>query len=668
VFVQNQGDLIGVSSNCNFVVLSVWCVTTPSSLLVLHIHPCSVPQVQHWSTPFGGPTTELLRHIETDLLLALVVHQLTASIPDSYPTAKNIRNRAHEHGCTPLRKLWHKTSLHHLPIPAPYTGPQLALKVMPSLLGPPRQGQQSQQQQQQSQQQQQQYYTVTPIGQLVKELLPLLTSYCLETAQQQQQQRQQLLALLLEQLRQTERAEQASSTLGSSSVPGPSGILSTLEAVTGTQFVACTVSVVKYMQHIFSLLTIAIVPDPNLTAAEVLAAAASRARCGNGLATYRCILSAPDALLQTAGEVVRLCEVLLRDAAAKCETTIQLYSKERVAAAAAAAGAETAQQLIESKVASDEGLVNWLADFVATGSNHDVRGDFPHAPSALVLAALSAGPGSDLQQQLFSLLGSIVKLGTAPINPTVPLPTAGESVAARSNLVRAAGSSVAALLAGATGTQQLCAEGGSSRHAAGVYMLPGMIITGRCCLWWGKVLHARSQGARAAEELMMMPRNVLPCAELIVASVQEWLQASSIQEQLVAAGYAPQPLPQQLQEVTAALQAVRDSSASRQPEHTSCLLNAAQQLQAAGSALCSFAVPCLCNNPTCSNLSGLTEAGLVSGRSCVCGGCRVARYCGRACQRAVWKQHKPVCAALAAAAAAIAAPTADAATPLSAGA
>jgi hypothetical protein len=68
--------------------------------------------------------------------------------------------------------------------------------------------------------------------------------------------------------------------------------------------------------------------------------------------------------------------------------------------------------------------------------------------------------------------------------------------------------------------------------------------------------------------------------------------------------------------------------------------------------MCLFAVPCLCNNPSCANLSGLTEMGLVSGRSCVCGGCRVAHYCGRACQPAVWKQHKPVCAALAAATAA----------------
>jgi hypothetical protein len=144
-------------------------------------------------------------------------------------------------------------------------------------------------------------------------------------------------------------------------------------------------------------------------------------------------------------------------------------------------------------------------------------------------------------------------------------------------------------------------------------------------------------------------------AEIVLPPVQQWLQASSTQEQLVAAGYAPQALPQQLQQVLAALQAVRDSIADSQLDTACCLEEAAQQVKAAGSALCSFAIPCLCNNPACSNLSGLSELGLVSGRSCVCGGCRLARYCGRACQRAVWKQHKPLCAALAAASSAPAA-------------
>jgi hypothetical protein len=39
----------------------------------------------------------------------------------------------------------------------------------------------------------------------------------------------------------------------------------------------------------------------------------------------------------------------------------------------------------------------------------------------------------------------------------------------------------------------------------------------------------------------------------------------------------------------------------------------------------------------------------VGGRSCICAGCRTARYCSRDCQRQHWKQHKPGCKALAAA-------------------
>jgi hypothetical protein len=72
-----------------------------------------------------------------------------------------------------------------------------------------------------------------------------------------------------------------------------------------------------------------------------------------------------------------------------------------------------------------------------------------------------------------------------------------------------------------------------------------------------------------------------------------------------------------------------------------------------------FAISHVCNNPACSNVCGPSEALLVGSRSCVCAGCRTARYCGRACQRAAWRQHRPVCKALAAAAAAEAAASGD---------
>jgi hypothetical protein len=62
-----------------------------------------------------------------------------------------------------------------------------------------------------------------------------------------------------------------------------------------------------------------------------------------------------------------------------------------------------------------------------------------------------------------------------------------------------------------------------------------------------------------------------------------------------------------------------------------------------------LAISRACNNPTCSNISGPSEAGLVKGSSSTCGGCRTARYCCRDCQTQHWKLHKSVCKALAAA-------------------
>ena len=88
-------------------------------------------------------------------------------------------------------------------------------------------------------------------------------------------------------------------------------------------------------------------------------------------------------------------------------------------------------------------------------------------------------------------------------------------------------------------------------------------------------------------------------AERALPPVQQWLQASSFQQQLTVAGYAPQlqTLLQQLQQVMTALQDLRGSVASRQCE-PSYYLEAAQQLQSAGSILCLFATPCMCNSPT----------------------------------------------------------------------
>jgi hypothetical protein len=197
-------------------------------------------------------------------------------------------------------------------------------------------------------------------------------------------------------------------------------------------------------------------------------------------------------------------------------------------------------------------------------------------------------------------------------------------------------------------------DSGSNAGAATASDLPGLFILGRCCLIWAQDFQYFASIASAANPGFMRPDDLF-AAERALPPVQQWLQASSFQQQLAVSGYAPQlqTLLQQLQQVMTAPQDLRESVASRQCE-PSYHLEAAQQLQSAVSILCLFATPCVCNSPYCANLSGFSEVGLVSGRSCVCGGCRVARYCRRACQRSAWKQHKPVCAALAAAAAPVA--------------
>jgi hypothetical protein len=136
--------------------------------------------------------------------------------------------------------------------------------------------------------------------------------------------------------------------------------------------------------------------------------------------------------------------------------------------------------------------------------------------------------------------------------------------------------------------------------------------------------------------------------ESLVGMVLEWVRcvdSPSAQAQLAAAGCAPQQLQEQLVSLLSAQQGMQQGLTE------ASLAALVQQLRATGGMLSSIAVPSFCNNPACGNVSGPTEVQLVSGRSCMCAGCRIASYCGRACQRTAWQKHKQVCKALAAAAA-----------------
>jgi hypothetical protein len=154
-----------------------------------------------------------------------------------------------------------KTSLHQLPLPAAYTGPQLALQVTPSQLQQPPQ--------QPSQQgQQPQCYTVTPTPQLLAELLPLLTSHCLAKVQQQHAPQQQMLASFRKLLPQAGRVPQA---FGQQGTTAPPDFLSFQKQ--SVESCVCSDSVRDAMQHIFTLLSCAVVPATYLTATELQAAA-----------------------------------------------------------------------------------------------------------------------------------------------------------------------------------------------------------------------------------------------------------------------------------------------------------------------------------------------------------------------------------------------------------
>jgi hypothetical protein len=76
-----------------------------------------------------------------------------------------------------------------------------------------------------------------------------------------------------------------------------------------------------------------------------------------------------------------------------------------------------------------------------------------------------------------------------------------------------------------------------------------------------------------------------------------------------------------------------------------------QALMDVGSLMCA-ALPSrsCCNEPSCCCLDKPSELQLAGGKGTKCSGCGVARYCSEAHQKLHWKQHKPACRAIAAAA------------------
>jgi hypothetical protein len=107
------------------------------------------------------------------------------------------------------------------------------------------------------------------------------------------------------------------------------------------------------------------------------------------------------------------------------------------------------------------------------------------------------------------------------------------------------------------------------------------------------------------------------------------LQHDPLAVQLTAAGYNTQPMLIAIEAVLLSFEHCTACDTGWMEAYRDLL----SKIEGAGLSVLRLATPYACNNPACSSVSGPSELLLVNGRSCVCGGCRVAHYCSRACQR-----------------------------------
>jgi hypothetical protein len=197
--------------------------------------------------------------------------------------------------------------------------------------------------------------------------------------------------------------------------------------------------------------------------------------------------------------------------------------------------------------------------------------------------------------------------------------------------------------------------------------LPWLVLAGRCCYHWAVMMaqhdmldvHLQCQQEGSGTEQTML-QFVLNRILVFGGELQESTGVLVGSAQLAAYGNSLVFVQLQLASLLAARQAVQEAvsglSSSNMTEAEADAARAAinkfiQELLSLGLTASKVAVADFCNNPGCTNVGGQSEAALVLGKGCMCGGCRVAHYCSRQCQREHWKLHKPVCNALAAAAA-----------------
>lgn len=268
------------------------------------------------------------------------------------------------------------------------------------------------------------------------------------------------------------------------------------------------------------------------------------------------------------------------------------------------------------------------------------------------LAAPGAGGWSDFPFFPGYACKCCMAVGSAALDAGVDLASAPAPQHAATSDSSTTGDSSTATSSSAVHQQP--AEGLSSVTTA---LLPALVLWGRCLLIMAGQLQADTSSLTQENRTTY---KVLLQLEAGLQTCRNVLSLPHVAQELSAAGYTHQ---QQLLASLPQLQSLVTEAADAhgydlQPQ----LLTAIQeQLSTVGQMFCSFAVPAWCNNPWCASLKGSSDAVLVSGRGCICGGCLTARYCSKECQLAHWKKeaHKPVCKALKAAAAAVAAAGGD---------